>query len=153
MSWSADSRVAERIRERVAEVVLHELQDPRRAFVTITRVKLAKDKSTCIVYYSVFGSDGDRSKTGHMLNAAAGFIQREVAQALRTRTMPHLSFEFDPSVEGGIRMAQLLRGLAADRPPEPEPGAVDPEAPPPPDAAPGAEGAEPDAGPAGGEPR
>jgi ribosome-binding factor A len=115
VGWSADSRLAERIRERVAQVVLFELQDPRIAFTTITRVRLAKDNSTCEVYYSVLGSDGDRSKTRHALNDARGHVQREVGRILRTRTVPRLSFTEDPSIEGQFRLEGLLKGIESER--------------------------------------
>ena len=115
MSWSADSRLAEKIRQRVANCVLFELQDPRIAFVTITRVRLAKDLSRCQVYYSVLGSEADRAKTEHALKDARGFVQRVVAKVLRTRATPHLEFELDPAIEGGFRMGRLLDQLKDER--------------------------------------
>lgn len=115
MGWSADSRLAERIRERVANIVLFELQDPRIGMVTITRVRLAKDHSTCRVYYSVLGTAGERSKTAHALDASTGFVQRSVAQVLRTRTVPRLSFMYDEAIEGELRMSSLLRKLEDER--------------------------------------
>lgn len=115
MSWSADSRLAERIRARVAHVVLYELQDPRITFPTITRVRLAKDLSTCRVYYSVLGSEADRKKTAHALEDARGFVQRQVAAVLRTRVTPVLKFEYDESIEGGMRMHGLLKQLKNER--------------------------------------
>ena len=115
MSWSADSRLAEKIRERVANVVLFELQDPRITFPTITRVKLSKDKAHCKVYYTVYGSDADRTKTAHALTDARGFIQREVARVLQTRITPQLSFLYDESVERSLRMEGILKELKKDR--------------------------------------
>lgn len=115
MSWSADSRLAERIRQRVANCVLFELQDPRISFITITRVRLAKDLSVCTVFYSVFGTAAERSKTEHALRDARGFVQRVVAKVLHTRTTPHLDFEYDHSIEGGLRMGQLLDQLKEER--------------------------------------
>jgi ribosome-binding factor A len=132
MGWNAESRVAERIRERVAQVVLFELGDPRIAFTTITRVKLARDFSRCEVFYSVLGTDGDRSKTKHALDEARGYVQREVAKVLRTRTVPHLVFQYDPAIEGAMRVDELIRQAGAERvgdPPAPSEGATDPAAP------------------------
>jgi len=115
MGWSADSRLAERIRERVANVVLFELQDPRITFPTITRVRLSKDRSACKVFFSVLGSEADRTKTTKALEDARGFIQREVAKVLHVRAMPILSFHYDESVEGGLRMEGLLNNLKNER--------------------------------------
>jgi ribosome-binding factor A len=102
MPSRSNQRLTEVIRQRAAHVILFELKDPRMGFVTITKVKLAPDLSTCVIYWSVIGTDGDRSKTLHALEHARLFIQRRVAEGLRTRSAPALSFEFDPSVEGAI---------------------------------------------------
>ncbi len=117
MGWSEESRLAARIRERVANVVLFELQDPRiePGRVTVTRVRLAKDLSTCRVFFSVFGSEADRSKVQHALSDAAGYVQREVGKVLRTRTVPRFSFEYDDAIEGGIRVQGLLDRLKEER--------------------------------------
>ncbi len=115
MSWSAESRLAEKIRARVANVVLFELQDPRIHLVTITRVRLKKDLSVCTVYYSVLGTEGQRSRTAHALRDAAGFVRREVAKVLRTRVTPQIAFQYDDAIEGGFRMSALLKQLEEER--------------------------------------
>jgi ribosome-binding factor A len=115
VGWNADSKLAERIRERVAQIVLFELQDPRIAFTTITRVKLARDLSRCEVFYSVLGSEGDKSKTKHALDEARGFIQHTLGKVLRTRTVPHLVFQYDDSIDGSMRVDHLLKDLDAER--------------------------------------
>ena len=117
MGWSEESRLAARIRERVANVVLFELQDPRiePGRVTITRVRLSRDLSRCTAYFSVYGSESDRSKIQHALNDAAGHVQRELGKVLRTRTVPHLGFEYDEAIEGGMRVTGLLDRLKAER--------------------------------------
>lgn len=115
MSWSAESRLAEQIRARVANVVLFELQDPRIHLVTITRVRLKKDLSTCTVFYSVLGTEGQRSRTAHALRDAAGFVQREVAKVIRTRVTPRIVFQYDDAIDGGFRMSALLKKLEDER--------------------------------------
>ena len=93
-------------------------------FVTITKAKLAPDLSTCVIYWSVIGTEGDKSKTLHALEHARLFIQRRVAEGLRTRSAPILAFEFDPSVEGSIKMGGLLKSLREERG-EPSPSAAE----------------------------
>ncbi len=111
MASRSNLKLAELIRFRAAHVILHELKDPRMGFVTITRVKLAPDNSACVIFWSVLGDDGQRSKTAHALESARLFVQHRVAEGLRTRNAPQLSFEFDDSVEGAIRMGGLLKQL------------------------------------------
>jgi ribosome-binding factor A len=77
--------------------------------LTITKIDLKRDISECTVFYSVLGEDSERSKCQHALNDCCGFIQSQVAGALKTRVTPRLKFEFDPSVAGSIRIAEMLR--------------------------------------------
>ncbi len=115
MSSRVNLRLAEQIRQRAAHVILFELKDPRMGFVTITRVKLAPDFTSCVIFWSVFGSEGDRSKTRHALESSKLYVQRRVAEGLRTRNAPQVSFEYDESVEGAIKMGDLLHKLRDER--------------------------------------
>jgi len=123
MPSRSNLRLTEVIRKRAAHVILYELKDPRMGFVTITKVKLAPDLSTCTIFWSVIGNDGQRSKTRHALDHARLFIQHRVAEGLHTRTAPVIGFEYDASIEGAIRMGDLLKHLRDERgdpPPEPD---------------------------------
>lgn len=118
-------KLAETIRKRAAHILLHELKDPRVGFVTVTRVELAADLVSCVIYWSILGTPGDRSKMAHALADARLFIQRRVAEGLKTRSAPLLTFEFDESVEGAIKMGGLLKQLRVERgDPEPDPAAA-----------------------------
>jgi ribosome-binding factor A len=115
MASKTNLRLAEIIRQRAAQVILFELKDPRMGFVTITRVKLSADLATATIYWSVLGRDSQKSKTLHALEHARLFVQRRVAEGLRTRVAPELVFEYDESVEGTIRMGSLLKQLRHER--------------------------------------
>jgi len=119
MASRSNLRLAEIIRQRAAHVILFELKDPRMGFVTITDVKLSADLATATIHWSVLGSDGEKSKTTHALEHARLFVQRRVAEGLRTRIAPEIVFEYDESVEGSIRMGTLLKQLRDDRGEEP----------------------------------
>ena len=78
-----------------------------------------------MIYWSVLGTAGDRSKMEHALEGARLYVQRRVAEGLRTRVAPQLTFVYDESVEGAIKMGGLLKQLRADRgDPEPDPAAA-----------------------------
>ncbi len=124
-------RLSEIVKQRASEVILFELKDPRLGFVTVTRVKLAPDLSSAIVFWSVLGTRGQKSKTEHALKDASPFIQREVARILTTRVTPRLTLKFDPSIEGALRVTSILDRLAKERgedpPAAPAPSATDEE--------------------------
>jgi ribosome-binding factor A len=102
------ARMQSRIRERAAYCLQFELNDPRAGMVTITRVELAQDLKSGKIFYSTLGDQTDRNKCSAMLASAAGFIQRQVALVLETRTVPHLSFHYDESLERAANMDRLI---------------------------------------------
>ena len=104
-------RLQQVIRLKVTMVLQRDISDPRLGLMTVTYVKLSRDLKYCTVGYSVMGGPGDRSKCQHALDDCKRFIQREVAGALKTRVTPQLEFEFDESIEGSARIAELLRDV------------------------------------------
>ncbi len=113
MAGKRSERIARIIREEASRVVLYELGDPRIGFVTVTKVKVSSDLSHARVYVSVYGDEGEREQTMEALHRAARVVQRECGPRLKTRTIPHVEFEFDPSVEGAINMSQLIKQARA----------------------------------------
>jgi len=109
------ARIEQQIKERVATLLLHEVADPRVGFVTISRVEVDKEMQRCIVYWSILGDDKARKLTDDALRNATGFLRREVAAVLHTRTVPKLEFRHDDSVTGAIEMQNLLDGLREER--------------------------------------
>ncbi|MEN3340928.1 MAG: ribosome-binding factor [Actinomycetota bacterium] len=106
-------RVNEAVRQVLAEA-LPELQDPRIGLVTVTGVVTAPDLRQATVYVSVLGSARKREATLAGLAAAHGVLQARLARELRLKRTPQLTFEYDPSVERGVRMTQLIDDLAPD---------------------------------------
>ena len=104
-------RVNAAVREVLAEAV-GELRDPRIGFVTLTGVETSPDLRHAVVYVSVLGSATKREKTLDGLAAAHGVLQARIAQELRLKRTPQLTFEYDPSVERGVRMSHLIDELA-----------------------------------------
>ena len=106
-------RVDEAVKEVVSEGLL-ELKDPRIGFVTVTGVKTSSDLRSARVYVSVLGGVRKRAAALDGLRAAHGVLQARVARQLRMKRTPQLAFEYDPSVEHGVRMTQLIDELAPD---------------------------------------
>jgi len=104
-------RVNEAVREVISEAV-GELKDPRVGFVTVTGVETSADLRHATVFVSVLGTEGKREKTLAGLAAAHGVLQAHVARELRLKRTPQLTFEYDPTVERGVRMTQLIDELA-----------------------------------------
>jgi len=106
-------RVNESVRQVLAEA-MPELKDPRIGLVTVTGVDTAPDLRHAIVYVSVLGSVKKQRATLQALEAAHGVLQSRLARQLRMKRTPQLTFEYDPSVERGVRMSQLIDELAPE---------------------------------------
>jgi len=104
-------RVNESVREVLAEAV-GGLKDPRIGFVTVTGVRTSADLRQATVFVSVLGSERKRAQSLAGLEAAHGVLQAQIASELRLKRTPQLTFQYDPTVERGVRMTQLIDELA-----------------------------------------
>jgi ribosome-binding factor A len=104
-------RVNESVRQVLAEALL-ELKDPRIGLVTVTGVTTSPDLRYATVYVSVLGSEKKQTATMRGLDAAGGLLQSRLARELRMKRTPLLTFEYDPTVERGVRMSALIDELA-----------------------------------------
>ena len=103
-------RVNESVRQVLSEA-LPELKDPRSGFVSVTGVDTSADLRQARVYVSVLGSERKRKDTLEGLAAAHGVLQARLARELRMKRTPTLAFEYDPTVEAGVRMSKLIDEL------------------------------------------
>jgi ribosome-binding factor A len=104
-------RVNEAVRQVLSEAV-GELKDPRVGFVTVTGVETAADLRSARVFVSVLGSERKRERSIAALSSAHGVLQARIARELRLKRTPQLTFEYDPTVERGVRMSHLIDELA-----------------------------------------
>lgn len=120
-------RVAERVRQEVAAIVRFDLADPRVGRATVTRVSMTGDLALARVYVSVLGEPAQQQETLTALRRASGRVRSLLGGRLRLRATPEVRFVFDPSVEFGIRLEEILEAERARSPVE------EPEDPPPED--------------------
>jgi ribosome-binding factor A len=106
-------RVNESVRQVLSEAI-GQLKDPRIGFVTITGVETSTDLRHARVYLSVLGAERKRAQTLAGLQAARSLLQAQLGRELRLKRTPQLAFEYDPSVERGVRMTKLIDELAPD---------------------------------------
>ena len=101
-------RVDEAMRAVLSDAIAKDLKDPRIGFVTVTGVKTSPDLRHARVYVSILGDDPERSASIDGLRSAHGFLQRRLADELPLKHTPSLTFEYDDSVDRGMRISQLL---------------------------------------------
>lgn len=113
MSYRTD-RTASEIQKCVSVIIQNKLRDPDISpMSTVTGATVSKDLKYATVYVSVIGAAGEGEKTVAALNAAAGFVRRELAAALKNmRAIPALIFKEDTSVAYGRKIDSILKEIS-----------------------------------------
>ena len=102
------ARVGETLKEEIGVIIEGELGDPRIALCTVTEIALAPDGKSARVYIEVAGDEHEQEQTIKAINAAKGYIRRELLIRLGVRHVPELNFLLDKSQEYGSRIDDLL---------------------------------------------
>jgi ribosome-binding factor A len=112
-------RLDEAVRHVLSEEIPR-LKDPRIGFVTVTGVDLTPGLEHADVWISVFGTEKQREASLTALGRAAGVLQAKVNAQLHIRRTPVLRFQYDPTVERGVRMTHLIDELTPADPSDDE---------------------------------
>jgi ribosome-binding factor A len=101
-------RVNEAMRAVLSDAIATDIKDPRVGFVTVTGVKTSPDLRHARVYVSVLGDDAVREGSLEGLRSAHGFLQHRLASELRLKHTPALTFDYDDTVDRGMRISEIL---------------------------------------------
>lgn len=108
-------RVNELIREELSDLLLRELRDPRLdGLISITRVEVSPDLYNAKVDVSVMSETARPEDALKALNAAAGFLHKELVHRLEMRRVPFLTFHLDKSIEEGAAVLAHLDEVIRD---------------------------------------
>ncbi|HET8710004.1 MAG TPA: 30S ribosome-binding factor RbfA [Spongiibacteraceae bacterium] len=116
--FSRTSRVADFLKQELAQLIQLEVRDPRVGMVSVTGAEVSRDLSHATVYVTVLGKDSaeEAEEAIAALNHAAGFLRSQIAKISNARTTPRLRFVFDASIGRGARMSKLIDdAVASDR--------------------------------------
>ncbi len=110
-------RVNVLLRQELAELIQHELKDPRleHGLLSVTEVIVSRDLSHATVYVSHLGKNEELAEIISVLNDAANFLRNALRRRVKLRQLPALKFEFDPSIERGAYLASVIERV--QRPP------------------------------------
>ena len=114
----ADSRrlkkYADSIKRAVSEILEFKVTDPRKGFLTVTKVKMSPDLKLASVYYTVLGDDHQKQTTAQVLKNSKAFIKNELKPAIASRWLPDLRFFYDDTLENAERIEMLLKKIEDD---------------------------------------
>jgi ribosome-binding factor A len=101
-------RLGEALREEIETILEGELGDPRIGLANVSEVILAPDSRSARVMVVVEGDEEEAEETMEGLQAAGGFIRRELVERLHLRRAPELIFIQDRSQQYETRIDELL---------------------------------------------
>ena len=110
--YSRSERLSSQIHRELSTLIQHSLKDPRLAQPSILDVQVTRDLSSAKVYFSVLNAE-DSEQTQKALTHAAGFLQRELGKAIKSRLTPRLIFIFDDTDIRGRTMDELIDSVIA----------------------------------------
>ncbi len=100
-------KIAEYLHRGIAKLLKEEFNDPRIGMVTVIDAEVSRDLAHAKIFVSVL-EETKIVETLHILNNAAGFFRRRLAEEGNLRIVPKLRFMFDESIIKGNRIHALL---------------------------------------------
>jgi ribosome-binding factor A len=108
-------KIAERIQEELADILMRNVADPRLAMVTITAVDVDRELAYAQIYVVASGDDERMDDVLAGLEGAQGYLRSQLAARIQLRSFPQLRFRWDASHERGARIEELLDSLQEER--------------------------------------
>jgi ribosome-binding factor A len=108
------ARVAELVREVISDIIRYKIKDPRVEGVTISEVVMAADLKSARVYFAGL-ADGKSETHKQGLEAAVGFIRRELRLQIDLKYIPALEFHYDTAFDNFAHIDGILKKLGTPR--------------------------------------
>ena len=105
-------RVADLLKQEIADILAKKVRDPRIGFVTVTHADVSRDLQNARVYVSIQERQ-DQKKVFLALNKASGFVRGELARRLSLRRIPALTFAPDAAGENLSHLLSVLEEVSA----------------------------------------
>ena len=119
MKVSRTSRLNGEYQKEVS-VILRKLKDRApdlKGMISVTEADVAPDLKTAYIYVSIYAKNEEETmRSFAVLQENAGFIRHELAQVMRMRTVPSLTFRMDKSMVYGSKMDELFKKITYSTP-------------------------------------
>jgi ribosome-binding factor A len=104
-------RIADRIRQELSEMLIHEISDPRLKQIFVTDVKVDRELAYADVFVSAVEGVSRSADILAGLESASGFIRRNLASRVELRAFPRLRFHWDMTPENADHIEKVLAEL------------------------------------------
>jgi ribosome-binding factor A len=112
--YKRSDRIGVQILRELSTAIGDTLSERFAGMITFTRVRVTNDLRYATVYYSYLGTESDRQTVDEYFQRETGKIRKLVGGPLRIKHIPEFRFKFDPSIEEGMRIEQLLNEIKDD---------------------------------------
>src|SRR5690349_24141395 len=104
-------RIADRIRQELSEMLIHEVSDPRLKQIYVTDINVDRALANADVYVSAVEGVSRSADVLAGLESASGFLRRNLAARVQLRAFPRLRFHWDMTPEHADHIEQILAEL------------------------------------------
>jgi ribosome-binding factor A len=108
-------RINEEIRCHVSMILRKDVHDPRIGFITITRVDTSPDLKSTSIYFTAIQERGCKDDTLKGLKASKGFIRSLLANRMRVKFIPQITFINDVSESETNRIDEIIGMLHKEK--------------------------------------
>ena len=109
---------------RVNELLQRELSEQLRlryrsqaVKITISEVETSPDLRNATIYYSVLGDEADLREARKLFRKMGKDLRQQVSQRVTLKYFPNFDYVYDPSMERGAHILDLLDQLDAEQKP------------------------------------
>ena len=106
-------RVSSIIQQELSYLLREQVNDPRlTSLISITKVSTSPDLRLTKVFISTLGNEVNKNEILQGFAAASGFLRKQLANRLKLKHTPELSFHLDDSIERGAEVLRLIEQVA-----------------------------------------
>ena len=112
--FSRADRLSAQLMRELSSLILDFGSKPADLLISIVEVEISKDLRYAKVFYSVLGDETASEKAETFFRDHYKQIRMELAGRMRIKFMPELKFQYDKSIERGLRISELLDRIKKD---------------------------------------
>ncbi len=110
-------RVGELIKRALPNIIREHSAEWGFGLISITAAEVTRDLKNVRVYVTLLGDPADQKNATSMLNQDAKYFRKQLSSELNLRHTPTIEFQYDTSVEHGVRLSRLIDGLGVSEHP------------------------------------
>lgn len=98
-------------------LILPRIKDQRlSSLLTVTGVRIARDLESAVIFYSVLGTELDKSNTAAALDRSRNFVWHRLSERMRIKRMPRLSFQYDDTPQKAAHIESIFEKIHSENP-------------------------------------